>query len=171
MRMRWAATTVRWTSLVLAMVLAGCWLAMVWRGVRWEGMILKSFYSCDFARGALSVEYCPWDGAWMLQKNIDSASVNHWTLLRRASAMKWKPLYEPRHDSTLLGGFNPTRVWFSLPLWAPISLLGLVGAAPWGIVIRRQRAKLGLCRSCGYDRRGLAEDAPCPECGVSATKP
>ncbi|MDX2017115.1 MAG: hypothetical protein SFY95_05665 [Planctomycetota bacterium] len=32
---------------------------------------------------------------------------------------------------------------------------------------RRQRAFQGLCPSCGYDRRSLAPDAPCPECGQS----
>jgi hypothetical protein len=30
---------------------------------------------------------------------------------------------------------------------------------------RRRRA--GLCVGCGYDRRGAAADAPCPECGLA----
>lgn len=29
----------------------------------------------------------------------------------------------------------------------------------------RRRRKRGGCLSCGYDRRGLPQDAPCPECG------
>ncbi|MBL0871164.1 MAG: hypothetical protein IBJ18_11380 [Phycisphaerales bacterium] len=28
-----------------------------------------------------------------------------------------------------------------------------------------RRLKRGLCRKCGYDRRGLATSLPCPECG------
>jgi hypothetical protein len=30
------------------------------------------------------------------------------------------------------------------------------------VAIRRRR---GRCTTCGYDRHGLAEGAPCPECG------
>jgi hypothetical protein len=37
-------------------------------------------------------------------------------------------------------------------------------AAPRVREQRRRRA--GLCASCGYDRRDLAGDAPCPECGA-----
>jgi hypothetical protein len=30
----------------------------------------------------------------------------------------------------------------------------------------RRRFGPGLCKSCGYDRAGLAADAKCPECGT-----
>jgi CRP-like cAMP-binding protein len=32
---------------------------------------------------------------------------------------------------------------------------------------RRQRAFKGLCPSCGYDRRSLTPQTPCPECGTT----
>jgi hypothetical protein len=35
----------------------------------------------------------------------------------------------------------------------------------------RRRSRTGLCSKCGYDRRGLAADAPCPECGQEPTSP
>jgi hypothetical protein len=35
---------------------------------------------------------------------------------------------------------------------------------------RAIRAARGLCGSCGYNRRGLAADAKCPECGTIPTK-
>ena len=37
-------------------------------------------------------------------------------------------------------------------------------------VIRWRRTRRGLCLSCGYDRRGIATDAACPECGTVPTK-
>jgi hypothetical protein len=33
-----------------------------------------------------------------------------------------------------------------------------------------RRRRLGLCTSCGYDRRGLAADVKCPECGTAPTQ-
>jgi hypothetical protein len=46
----------------------------------------------------------------------------------------------------------------------------LIGAVPaaflWSAFFRRRRReRVGLCDDCGYDRRGIAPDAPCPECG------
>jgi rubrerythrin len=38
--------------------------------------------------------------------------------------------------------------------------------AAWRIEnIVRRRMRRDLCPRCGYDRRGLAADAKCPECG------
>jgi hypothetical protein len=34
----------------------------------------------------------------------------------------------------------------------------------------KRRAELGQCPECGYDRRGLATDAKCPECGTLPAK-
>jgi rubrerythrin len=34
----------------------------------------------------------------------------------------------------------------------------------------QQKRKNGACQACGYDRRGLATDAACPECGTVPTK-
>lgn len=58
-----------------------------------------------------------------------------------------------------LGGFVIDWMLYSvlwlLPLW-------LVGAAR-----RSLRRRGGRCPTCGYDRRGLAHDAACPECGMT----
>ena len=35
---------------------------------------------------------------------------------------------------------------------------------------RKRRAERGECPGCGYDRRGLAVDAKCPECGTGSVR-
>lgn len=44
------------------------------------------------------------------------------------------------------------------------------GVLLWGIRIwRTRRAAIGHCSTCGYDKRGLPEQSPCPECGKSTS--
>lgn len=53
-----------------------------------------------------------------------------------------------------------------IPIWmilAPL-LMGTTGLW-WGRLKRLGRHRAGQCSFCGYDRRGLAGDAKCPECG------
>jgi hypothetical protein len=54
-----------------------------------------------------------------------------------------------------------------LPLWpAAFGSSFLAGLLWW----RRWRFRQPWqCRGCGYDRRGLGPEAPCPECGALAT--
>lgn len=35
---------------------------------------------------------------------------------------------------------------------------------------RRRRLALGNCEKCGYDRSGISESAPCPECGLAPSE-
>jgi hypothetical protein len=58
------------------------------------------------------------------------------------------------------------------PLWPGFALNTIFYAAiAWGLwqipgaIRRRSRRRAGRCVRCGYDRTGLAPEAPCPECG------
>ncbi len=50
-----------------------------------------------------------------------------------------------------------------IPLWIPLAAFALSAAA-----LRRGigRRRLGTCRGCGYDLRGLPPRTVCPECGA-----
>ncbi len=63
----------------------------------------------------------------------------------------------------------------TIPLWPGFALNTLFYAAlAWGLwqlplaIRRRRRRSKGLCVRCGYDLKGLAAGAVCPECGRPA---
>jgi hypothetical protein len=57
----------------------------------------------------------------------------------------------------------------TIPLYAPLLLTAIPAAILIIIEARlRRRSRIGYCPSCGYDCRGLAPLAPCPECGSAA---
>ncbi len=62
------------------------------------------------------------------------------------------------------------HVGVMIPLWA-IFLVSAPLAAVMSRrdIVTRYRARIRACPSCGYDRRGLAADAKCPECGTVPT--
>ena len=58
-----------------------------------------------------------------------------------------------------------------IPLWFPLFIVVGLTAAVWRKeIIARRRAIIGHCRTCHYDRRGLAATTPCPECGATGQK-
>lgn len=69
----------------------------------------------------------------------------------------------------LLPAVVPTRIhWAGFLAW--LAVFGVIGSAmweapklAWRAMVRRRRARLGLCRQCGYSLEGI--DGVCPECG------
>lgn len=81
-------------------------------------------------------------------------------LLRQQSVTTLKPL---------IPGVVPTHVhWPGFLAW--LAVFGVIGSAmweapklAWRAMVRRRRARLGLCRKCGYSLEGIS--GACPECG------
>lgn len=69
----------------------------------------------------------------------------------------------------LIPGIFPTHVhWAGFIAW--LGIFGLIGSGLWEapkmacrMIARRRRARLGLCRHCGYSLEGIS--GVCPECG------
>lgn len=53
-----------------------------------------------------------------------------------------------------------------VPLVGGMGLLGVPLVGWWRARrLVKERVRLGLCRGCGYDRRGIGAGVVCPECG------
>lgn len=63
---------------------------------------------------------------------------------------------------------SPPTCYVWIPIWAFTLGAGLLGAVGWRWErSARNRARVGCCRECGYDCRGLPGGATCPECGAA----
>jgi hypothetical protein len=73
--------------------------------------------------------------------------------------MIWRPSYQSDPTPPLSG----SDVFVTIPLWIVL----VVAAIPTGLLWWRDRKRRGpgACVKCGYDLKGLAVGAPCPECG------
>ena len=63
---------------------------------------------------------------------------------------------------------NWSHCSYGISLLYPVILTSIPAALLW--YADRRRFGPGSCMKCGYDRRGLAADAKCPECGKIPSK-
>ncbi len=148
-----------WTLLALGLLSVGVWVG--W----WGG-------SANCGRWQLSC----FDGlfvAWRHDNGTGSYTLSLDRVWPSAGGLRWvTPVFvEPRPDVQQNFGlacyYNSKShvcwavvVWPIPPLlWTPAALLLRSGT------LARRRAVTGSCPACGYDRRGLAPGAVCPECG------
>lgn len=86
------------------------------------------------------------------------------------SRVRFPGLYLDRFDHTSLHWrirWEKSRFVFNLavPIWLFVALAALPTIAAWRVGARvNRRLRSGCCLNCGYDRRGIPQDAVCPEC-------
>lgn len=103
------------------------------------------------------------EASW-IWRNTEAERVRSWeSRWRMSNWNEWRLGDLGWYHTT--GGGSTARV-VSVPLWMLIVLAG----APFWIRLARavrsmRRMAHGKCVACGYDRRGLAPTASCPECG------
>jgi hypothetical protein len=102
---------------------------------------------------------------------LSVAIVAAWVLRRQAGVVWFLDFDSPRPPLEWLPSWRVGSGWIEIgiPYWMPLAPMLAVAACFWHGVIRRHRVKAGVCPGCGYDRRGLAADAKCPECGTPAS--
>jgi len=128
-----------------------------------------------FFGGALRLEYFKPEGSpffdrWELERLTVSANERldwYWWFAWEAGGRQYTV-------SVLKDGkFKPlvltTRPMVRIPMWLPALLFAVPAGLLWRTDIRAaRRSRSGSCPDCGYDRRGLATDAKCPECGAAS---
>jgi hypothetical protein len=80
-----------------------------------------------------------------------------------SSGPRWSVLCEPGLP------LRPAWARFVVDSLFYAAVLATLFVGP-GLVRWRWRHRIGRCTRCGYDRRGLATDGKCPECGTVSTK-
>ena len=145
--MSWLRVTMlaKWACVSATVVLLLFWVTSGWYGLSW----INGSGSTDVAVicGKLVVH------RWTPHTPKETWHI--WNISQTGHAPQWQWWFSANTESV------------GLPLWLPLLMTGIGGGLLWKSELRSERKRrAGLCPSCGYDRRGLAADAKCPECGT-----
>ena len=161
---RWAFNLLAAASLALAVLTAGLWVRSYWVG---ESIGYHAYPRSDPLRLWFIGAGTPkGDVLLFWNRNSHLGGPQGWRYVRHPPA-GYRRGGPPPHWQ-----FGPVRGWadayfdgIAVRCWALVLLFSLAPAT-WllrGLLLRRRRRKLGLCRHCGYDLR--ASPQRCPECG------
>ncbi len=143
----------RWTAWVLAVLLPAMWVTTIWLTVfvRLPGGDSQSGAGLGLSGGAFSVALASLDD------------------LPASGFRAQDPPRVPRRWRVTAGSHR-SLIYIAVPLWIPWTCC--FPFAFWFYRDHRRekmRRIIGRCRACGYDRSGLPQSAPCPECAAPAT--
>jgi hypothetical protein len=162
---------VRWSLTLVFLTLASIWVFSGWARL-WlvagkllagvEGGRLMALYAPHSpsppwsfgARARMPILRTPLPASAM-------ASYDYWIHSDCGGRWRWT-------GGVMLASKSKTGVYSAaVPLWIPALAVFIPTALVWrtDIIIARRRWHAGQCLKCGYDRAGLPEDFPCPECG------
>jgi hypothetical protein len=168
--------TLGWVLLTLGVLVAGVWVASRWWIACW--VCPGGHTTCWISSGHLattSYRLSYTQPGWKYIAPASPAQQGQWTLWHGWGSRTIVVNFTQRDFGILstnhyvVAGETQSRdfrlvLWpIPLLLWTPAALLLRSG------ILARRRANKGACPRCGYSLTGLAEGAPCPECGQGAT--
>ncbi|MFO0835052.1 MAG: hypothetical protein U0638_08790 [Phycisphaerales bacterium] len=148
-----AKSIARWTAWVLAVLLPAMWVFTIWG---------NALVNMPLGRGPTRIVVSLTWGA--IHLGVGDSGIF------RPTFWEWRgyPIlpgdWWPRYDRL------PGDTSVVVPLWIP-SIVA-IGFSFWFCRDHRRekmRRMIGRCPACGYDRSGLPQSAPCPECAAPAT--
>ncbi|MCC6969685.1 MAG: hypothetical protein IT434_05630 [Phycisphaerales bacterium] len=153
-----AKSIARWTAWVLAVLLPAMWVASVFFVflARTPARADARFVAVFVGDGCVGFAYIT--DPSKVGRTIRPVDV------RRSSVINPLAMVLPDILKT------PASTQVVLPLWIP--WLIALGFSAWFLRDHRRekmRRMIGRCPACGYDRSGLPQSAPCPECAAPAT--
>jgi hypothetical protein len=156
-----------WTVTVLAFVVCAVWVASFWVAARrsWGAGVSILLDAGEIGVSQGTLYWLTWNSGSALGGFQKGSIVDY----EVAVGYSWGPSVSswwPPHGGRWVAA-NHGAGW--VPLWPPTAILALLAAWLWRRhFVRRRLLRSGHC-ACGYDRAGLADDAPCPECGRTAS--
>jgi hypothetical protein len=139
--------------------------------MRWVGIALTGLAAATWIT-TLFVGFYIRRGLWTIE--LDDGAATIWNAVPNNSSYarinSTKTFQVVNHDlnsyvpmfTTAAGRFH----WMArIPFWMPLVLTSGAAGILWWKDNGDRRRRLGLCITCGYDRRGIDASAPCPECG------
>ncbi|MBL8762113.1 MAG: hypothetical protein JNL50_12510 [Phycisphaerae bacterium] len=149
----------RWVCVLAAGAMLGLGVLSCWIGVRGYVRVLPGWYAGVDAMGTQIT--------LVVRRTPLQLSKSGWAAHVQAESGPW---VRARLDWRWLPSILSARpAWgVTLPSWLPLA----VGWVAWRLGRRCGAGnRAGCCPACGYDRSGLADSAPCPECGAAPTPP